>query len=104
MGRKKTPRYTEDESPNLRPNQAPRTDDEAEASMQAPPPTSSEANEAPTPAQQETASPPPANPLPAELILAELVKMMGVQQAAIQASNAQMQAFMTQQAQFQLAM
>ncbi|KAG1696750.1 hypothetical protein DVH05_017972 [Phytophthora capsici] len=116
MGRKKTSRYTEDESPNLRPRQSPRAEDvNSDMASQIPPqpPNSNTgqdqaSQEPPVQGGSTTSSAqtqmPTAQPSATEHLLGELVKMMGLQQAAIQNSNDQMKAFMNQQAQFQQAM
>ncbi|GMF40357.1 unnamed protein product [Phytophthora fragariaefolia] len=113
MGRKKSPRYTEDESPNLRPRPAPRPDDDNSEmnSQNANPSSQTElaagVDQSPPSQSSQPAGPasmPAAAPSTTDHILSELVRMMAVQQAAIQASNLQMQTFMAQLAQFQSAM
>ncbi|ETO80889.1 hypothetical protein F444_04710 [Phytophthora nicotianae P1976] len=125
MSSKKTARQPEDESPNLRPYQAPRMDSTNESQV---PGTEGYAEPGAMPNQQCQETPPPAasaqagpampagppppppapQPGPAAAdasgtaqMLASLVHMFSMQQQAMATSQQQMHTFMAQQAQFQ---
>ncbi|ETM51738.1 hypothetical protein L914_04495, partial [Phytophthora nicotianae] len=125
MSSKKTARQPEDESPNLRPYQAPRMDSTNESQV---PGTEGYAEPGAMPNQQCQETPPPAasaqagpampagppppppapQPGPAAAdasgtaqMLASLVHMFSMQQQAMATSQQQMHTFMAQHAQFQ---